>query len=152
MLELPRVLCTVLWKSRDFVQTVEKIWTKHIFSSRRKHILKIFSKFWFSFFYRKTSNILKHFQSLDLKNRNCRKSKGFKIFKILDFRYFVDEHFENQNFEKIFSKKIAEMKKCFWSRFFSTVWTKSLDFQKTVQSTRGSSSMPRQGISFRGCL
>ena len=54
--------------------------------------------------------------------------------------------------KQLFFKKIAEMKKCFWTRFFSTVWTKSLDSSKTVQSTRGSSSMPRPGIAFRGCL
>ena len=82
---------------------------------------------------------------------------GFQKFhrkhQNVDVFDFFDEHFENQNFEKIFPKYFfAEMKKCFWFRFFSTVWTKSLDFPKTAQSTRGSSSMPRQGIALRGCL
>ena len=70
------------------------------------------------------------------------KNQTFRIFEIFDFS---DENFENQNFVKIFSKIFfAEMKKYFWSRFFSTVWIMSLDFKKAVQSTRGSSSMPRQ--------
>ena len=79
-------------------------------------------------FGRKIENV--GFQKFYQKNRKFRKPKFWKKY--------VQEYF------------FAEM--IFLSRFFSTVWTKSLDSQKTVQSTRGSSSMPRQGIAFRGCV
>ena len=129
-----------------------------MFSSRRKNILNIFFEILvFKIFIEKIKNQKNSMKmKFDRKIENYgfqkfhRKNQKFRNFYVFDF---FDENFENQNFEKIFSKYFfAEMKKCFWSRFFSTVWTKSLDSPKTVQSTRGSSSMPRQGIAFRGCL
>ena len=103
-------------------------------------------KFSKKYFFGRSKNIFRFFFW------NFRKSQKnyFQHFK--NFRFFRWK-FWKCKFPKIFSKYVfAEMKKYVWSRFFSTVWTKSLDSQKTVQSTRGSSSMPRQEIAFRGCL
>ena len=158
MLELPRMLWTVFWKSRDLVQTVEKnLDQQYFFISAKTHFENIFQKCCFQNVHRKNSKF-RNVQIFDF--RNFRKSEifDFRNFENLKFSIFKnfnfsDENFWKQTFRKIFSKYVfAEMKIYFWSRFFSTVWTKSLDFQKTVQSTRGSSSMPRQGIAFRGCL
>ena len=134
-----------------------------MFSSRRKNVLKIFFKILvFKIFIGK----MKKFEILKIQNfgffdENF-ENQHFRFFdqisfssKIFDFQHFwfFRWKFWKPKFRKIFPKYFfAEMKKCFWFSFFSTVWTKSLDSPKTAQSTRGSSSMPRQGIALRGCL
>ena len=50
--------------------------------------------------------------------------------------------------KNIFKMFFRRDEKLFLVQIFSTVWTKSLAFQKPVQSTRGSSSIPRQGKRF----
>ena len=64
------------------------------------------------------------------------------------FSNFWGENFENVFLENIFQKDFRQDENVFLIQIFSTVWIMSLDFQQTVQSTRGSSSMPRQWIAF----
>ena len=88
MLELPRVLWTVFCMSRDLVQTVEKIWTKNIFSSRRKNVLKIFfAIFGFQNFQKKWNFWKSEFWKIFFKTFFCRDEK---IFLVQIFFYCLD--------------------------------------------------------------
>ena len=138
MLELPRVLWTVFWKSRDLVQTVEKkLDQKYVFISAKKHFENIFQHFDFQIFHRKKRTIFKFLKIKISDFRKCRKFRKLSTFsKIQHFRFSKFSKFSffrwtiwKSKIWKIFSKKkFAEMKTYFWPSFFSTVWTKSLDF------------------------
>ena len=145
------------WKSRDLVQTVEKnLDQKYVFISAKTYFENLFWNFRFQIFIEKSK-----ISKISTKNQKCHRHFHQKFssklwsnilvenFEIFDF---FDENFENRNFENIFKMDFRRDENIFLVQIFSTVWTKSLDFQKTVQSIRGSWSIPRQGIVFRGCL
>ena len=78
ILELPRALWTVFWKSRDIIQTVEKNWVKNKFLSWRKIILKnMFQKL----YSQKVHKKIKLFENFE--------NQIFKIFKKFDFLVYV---------------------------------------------------------------
>ena len=68
---------------------------------------------------------------------------GFSLFLLI----FPMKILKTKNLKNSLKIFFRQDEKIVLVQIFSTVWIMSLDFKKTVQSTRGSSSMPRQWIS-----
>ena len=65
-----------------------------------------------------------------------RNFENFGFSKISNFLIFSIKILKTEILENIFKTFFRRDEKIFLVQIFSTVWTKSLDFQKTVQNTQ----------------